>query len=111
MPSDVDASASKRIVERKPGESLQSATPEMSSRQGAIDVWLTVAVSEVGTDGAASRKSVLVSSHSARSGPRYARTDRAEGAALISLMTVCVGLPLIGGIVRGHPVLRVANAL
>jgi hypothetical protein len=38
-------------------------------------------------------------------------TDRAEVAALIILMLVCVGLPLISGIVRGHPVLGVANAV
>ncbi|WP_454883435.1 hypothetical protein [Sphingomonas oryzagri] len=38
-------------------------------------------------------------------------TERVEGTLAIGLMAICVGLPVIGGIVRGHPVLGLANAL
>lgn len=38
-------------------------------------------------------------------------TERVEGIVAIGLMAICIGLPVLSGIVRGHPVLGVANAL
>lgn len=40
-----------------------------------------------------------------------ATTERTEGTIAIGAMAVCIGLPLLSGIVRRHPVLGAANAL
>jgi len=39
------------------------------------------------------------------------RTERASGVVLIGIMATCIGLPFLSGIVRGHPVIGIANAI
>jgi len=40
-----------------------------------------------------------------------AGTERTSAIILVGLMAVCIGLPLLFGIARGHPLLGIANAL
>lgn len=40
-----------------------------------------------------------------------AGTERTSGMVLVGLLAVCIGLPLLLGFARGHPLLGIANAL